>query len=259
MSGPWDGLGVEAVLLDADDTLYDTRTAMHRAGAAAAQALWPDADPDRLARAGVRFRDDPEGHFAAYTRGETEFDEMRRARLDELAAWLDRRPEGDWWDAFEDAYEPAFLATLEAFEDVRPAVAALRATGLAVGVLTNSSGDYTRAKLAAARLEDLFDVVCSRDTLGFGKPDARAFHEASRRLGAPPARTLYVGDEVSTDPLGAADAGLPAAWLVRDGEPDERGLRLVEARKVPVVRSLAEIPDLLVGDAVRFGPGERAR
>ena len=45
--------GVEGVLLDADDTLYDTRSAMHRAGAQAAATLWPDADPERAARAVV--------------------------------------------------------------------------------------------------------------------------------------------------------------------------------------------------------------
>ncbi len=253
------GLGVEAVLLDADDTLYDTRSAMHAAGAAAAAAVWPGADPERLAVAGVRFRDDPEGHFTAYARGEIEFDEMRRARVTELAAWLDQRGNGDWWEAFDDRYEPAFLAAMTGFDDVRPAVAALRTAGVSVGVLTNASAEYTRAKLAATRLEDLFDVVCSRDTLGFGKPDARAFLEACRRLGSEPARTLYVGDELATDPLGAADAGLQAAWLVREPEPDERSLRLVEARKIPVIRSLSEVPGLLEVDAGRFGPGERGR
>ncbi|MGG5258484.1 HAD-IA family hydrolase [Phycicoccus avicenniae] len=232
---------LEAVLLDADDTLYDTRTAMHRAGASASTALWPDADPERLAGAGVRFRDDPEGHFAAYARGEVEFAEMRRARLAELATWLGRSHDAAALGAFDDAYEPAFLAAMEAFDDVRPAVRALREAGVSVGVLTNSSKEYTRAKLAASGLEDLFDVVCSRDTLGFGKPDARAFHEACRRLGSEPSATLYVGDEVATDPIGAADAGLAAAWLVRDGVPDEGSRRIVEGRGIPVVRSLGEL------------------
>ncbi len=243
MTAAWDGLGVEAVLLDADDTLYDTRTAMHRAGAAAATRVWPDADPERLAAAGVRFRDDPQGHFAAYTRGETDFAQMRRARLGELAAWLGQ-PDGEWSAPFDAAYEPAFLDALEAFDDVRPAVGSLRDQGVLVGVLTNSAGDYTQAKLRAAGLEDLFDVVCSRDTLGFGKPDARAFHEAARRLGADPSRTAYVGDELTTDPLGAVGAGMPAAWLVRDGEPGEQERLLVAQHGVPVVRSLREIAGL---------------
>ncbi|MBR7744524.1 HAD family hydrolase [Phycicoccus sp. BSK3Z-2] len=241
------GPEVQAVLLDADDTVYDTRSAMHAAGAAAAAALWPDADPDRLADAGVRFRSDPEGHFTAYTRGEIEFDEMRRARVTELAHWLDQPVDRDWWDAFEEHYEHRFLGGLRAFDDVRPTVTALRGQGVAVGVLTNSSAEYTGRKMRACGLGDLFDVVCTRDTLGYGKPDERAYVEACHRLGADPARTLYVGDELSNDPLGASDAGLRAAWLVRDGAPDERGLRLVRARGIPVVTGLEGVVDLVAG------------
>ena len=246
--------GVTGVLLDADDTLYDTRSAMHRAGARAAAALWPHADPERSQRAGIRFRDDPEGHFAAYTRGEVEFAEMRRARIAELATWLDQDVDDDLWDAFEAAYEPAFLGALAAFDDVVPTLDALRSRGCVVGVLTNSSGAYTTRKLAAAGLAGRFEVVCSRDTLGFGKPDPRAFHEACRRLGTDPARTAYVGDELRTDPLGAADAGMPAAWLVRDGAPDASGSNLAAARGLPVVAGLGEVLALVAGD---LGAGER--
>lgn len=247
------------VLLDADDTLYDTRAAMHAAGAEVAAELWPHADPSRVARAGVRFRDDPEGHFAAYTRGEKEYDEMRRARVAELAAWLGQPGEERWSGRFDARYEPAFLGALTAFDDVRPAVEELRAAGLAVGVLTNSSAAYTEAKMRAAGLHGLFDVVCTRDTLGFGKPDARAFHAACERLGTAPEATLYVGDEVVNDPLGALDAGLPAAWLVRDGEPDPRDAHRLAGRAVPVITSLNEVPGLVARAGVRFGVGESAR
>lgn len=231
---------VLGVLLDADDTLYDTRSAMHVAGAVAAGTLWPAADPERVAQAGVRFRDDPEGWFAAYTRGEIEFDEMRVRRIEEIGRWLEVddlvSP-----DEFFVLYEPAFHEALVGFADVRPAVEAWRDAGLVVGVLTNSSGAYTATKLAAAGLDGLFDVICSRDTLGFGKPDRRAFHEACRRLGTPPEVTLYVGDELHTDPLGAAAAGMPSAWLVRDGHVAEAGRTAVAAHGIPVVRALDEL------------------
>ncbi|EAP97682.1 putative hydrolase [Janibacter sp. HTCC2649] len=231
---------VTGVLFDADDTLYDTRAAMHVAGAVAAGRLWPSADPDRVAAAGVRFRDDPEGWFAAYTRGELEFDEMRQRRIAEIGRWLEGG-ETVSPEAFFAIYEPAFHEALQGFDDVRPAVSALQAAGLAVGVLTNSSGDYTTTKLAAAGLDGVFDVICSRDTLGFGKPDARAFHEACRRIGTSPEATLYVGDELHTDPLGAAGAGMPAAWLVRDGHVAEEGRKAVAARGIPVVPGLDEV------------------
>lgn len=249
---------IRAVLLDADDTLYDTRTAMHAAGAVAASAAWPDADPGRLARAGVRFRDDPDGHFARYTRGEIEFDQMRRLRVASLAAWLGDEAAG-WSATFDEHYEPAFLGALRAFPDVRPAVQRLRSAGVLVGVLTNSSTRYTEAKMRAAALDGLFDAVCTRDTLGVGKPDARAFHEACRRLGTAPAATLYVGDEVANDAVGATDAGMPAAWLVRDGTPDGAGLRLLAGRGVPVIAFLADVAGLVAGGSPRFGVGGAAR
>jgi putative hydrolase of the HAD superfamily len=232
---------VDGVLLDADDTLYDTRSAMHAAGATAAAALWPDADPERVRRAGERFRDDPGGHFHAYARGELEFGAMRRARVADLARWLGQPVDDGLWGAFEAVYEPAFLAAMASFDDVRPAVTALRASGLAVGVLTNSSGTYTDLKMRASGLEGLFEVVCTRDTLGFGKPDPRAFREACRRLATPPGRTLYVGDDLETDPLAAVDAGMPAAWLVRGGTPDPDAARRAGERGVPAVASLADV------------------
>jgi putative hydrolase of the HAD superfamily len=236
---------LEGVLLDADDTLYDTRSAMHAAGAIAAQELWPDADPDRVRRAGLRFRDDPEGHFGAYARGEVEFDEMRRARVAGLARWLGQPVHDGLWSDFEASYEPAFLSRMRAFDDVRPAVATLRRAGLVVGVLTNSSHRYTEHKMQAAGLSGLFDVVCSRDTLGVGKPDPRAFHEACHRLGTEPARTLYVGDDLVTDPIGAVDAGLPAAWLVRGSAAEPEGAAQARIRGIPVVRELTDLTSLV--------------
>lgn len=95
--------------------------------------------------------------------------------------------------------------------------------------------------MIASGPDGLFEVVCSTDTLGFGKPDSRAFHQACRRLGTEPAHTAYVGDELRTDPLGAADAGMPAAWLVRVGVPDGAGANLAAPRGVLVITDLREV------------------
>lgn len=238
---------VRAVLLDVDDTLIDTRAAMHAAGAAGAAAAWPQADPERIGLAGKRFRDDPEGHFAAYTRGEMAFAAMREARIGEVARWLGVR---DWEGSagvFLAAYDRVFMDCLRAFPDARACVESLRATGIAVGLLTNSGADYTVAKLARTGLAGLTEVVCTRDTLGIGKPDARAFHEACRQLDSAPEVTGYVGDEWVPDARGAADAGLTPAWLVRDpGSADAARGRAGE-HGIPVIAGLDEVPGLCAG------------
>ena len=88
-------------------------------------------------------------------------------------------------------------------------------------------------------------LLVSLDTFGVGKPDPRVFLEACRLLGTDPAQTLYVGDELDTDGLGAVAAGLRWVWLDRPGA--RRGGIHLEDEKVAreagvaVVRSLAEL------------------
>ncbi|TNV42982.1 HAD family hydrolase, partial [Corallococcus exiguus] len=117
--------------------------------------------------------------------------------------------------------------------------------------VTNAPAEQQHAKIAAVGLADLLGTVVAVDSIGVGKPDARVFHEACRRVGADPGATLYVGDELDTDALGAAEAGLRGVWLDRPGRrrggphevtPD----RLARAREagVAVVGSLTELPDL---------------
>ncbi|MEI2777524.1 MAG: HAD family hydrolase [Tetrasphaera sp.] len=233
------------MLLDLDDTLIDTRTAMHAAGTYAAGRLWPGASPERLARSGERFRADPGRHFGAFTRGEVDFAEMRRRRIAELAAWLGQAEVSGQREAFEAAYEPEFTAGLRVFNDVAACLAALANCRLPVGVLTNSGADYTQRKLAETGLAPLLGTICTRDTLGIGKPDPRAFHEACRQLGTAPAQTLYVGDEWLPDALGAADAGLIAAWLVRDPDTlDDPSRERAAGRGIPILPDLLAVPAL---------------
>ena len=126
-------------------------------------------------------------------------------------------------------------------------------------ILTNSSQEYTRQKVVATGLAahlDL-DALCSRDCLGVGKPEPSVFVHACERMGSLVSEVLYVGDELAADALGAADAGLMSAWLVReDGDPAgevrptaERYAR-AEARGIPVIGSLREVPGLVgVGES----------
>jgi putative hydrolase of the HAD superfamily len=245
-----------ALLLDVDDTLIDTRVAMVAAGEAAAAVLWPRAGPAVHHAAGVRFQADPGDLFGRFTRGEMSFPEMRRARVADLMATFSLAAIDQVNDRFESAYAPAFASQMRRFDDVVPFVEAVSATGIPVGLLTNSSLAYTSQKLELTGLAGVFDVVVTRDTLGFGKPDVRAFHHACRLLGSAPRETLYVGDHLEIDAIGARNAGLGAVWLQRDqgegpdqtrsrdqgGTPDQTRAR---AHGIPVVTSLSQVQTLL--------------
>ena len=216
---------VRGVLLDIDDTLLGTREAMLHAAELASRDLWPGADPERLARAGLRFRGDPAGHFRAYTRGELDFAVMRQRRVGDLARWLGAHAGPDDARRWNEAYERRFAGALRAFDDALQALTACRDRGLATGLVTNSSAAYTAGKLALAGLadavEELTCAVVTKDTLGVGKPAPEVFHHACTLLGLEPHEVVYVGDELDVDTCAALRAGLAAAWLRRDGY--ERG------------------------------------
>jgi putative hydrolase of the HAD superfamily len=235
---------ITALLLDFDDTLIDTRAAMVAAGAVAVAQLWPEAGPELHHAAGVRFHGDPGGFFGRFTSGELSFAEMREARVADLVEVFSLKAVDDLIERFEDAYDPAFLASVRLFDDALPLVEAATTAGLAIGLLTNSASHYTQQKLEITGLESVFAIVATRDTLGFGKPDPRAFHHACELLGAAPNETLYIGDHIEIDAIAANAAGLYAVWLRRD-PGDLAGARLAHAHGIPVVSSLNEVVALL--------------
>jgi len=108
-----------------------------------------------------------------------------------------------------------------------------------------SNFDYTPTALGileAAGVRDLFAAVVVSDEVGWRKPHPDIFAAALQRTGAEPGRTLFVGDRVDIDVVGAHWAGMDAAWLNPGGEagpPDAAPPRYV-------IRDLAEV-EAIVG------------
>ncbi len=240
---------IDGVLFDVDDTLVDTRRAFGRAISAAAQVWLPDLPETRHVEVLEHWRSDPNGHFRSYTRGEIDFETQRRRRADDVQAAFGGAPfedhtYGEWlelfWGTFTGSFEP--------HAEARGVVDALLRAGVRVGALTNAARDLQVAKLARTGFPDV-PVLVAVDTLGFGKPDPRAFVEACRRLGTEPSRTAYVGDELEVDAIGAAAAGLVGIWLdrpeARRGGAWAEDEALARDAGVHVIRSLDELIGVL--------------
>lgn len=247
--------GVRGVLLDADGTLWDSTEAMHVAGAAAARAVWPELDERASREAAVHFRSDPAGHFRAFVAGEHSFDEMRLLRLRDVARAFGLMWSDDHTTTFERTYQPHFDAALAAYDDTAPLLEWLVAQGIPTRVLTNSSQEYTAAKITSAGLGALAGRVCSRDCIGVGKPDPAVYLHACAQLGFDPQDVLIVGDEWATDVWGSSEAGLRSVWLRRtevealaEEVPVAERLALAAERDIPIVSSLAQVPGLIRGE-----------
>lgn len=227
------------VLFDIDDTLVDTMAAFDSALRAVAAVHLPPLGQDGHEAVLAQWRADPSGHYRSYTRGELTFHQQRHRRVDELherfgGSRLDEPGYREWSEVFDAAFEAAWAA----FPESAPTVLALRAAGIAVGALSNATAATQQRKLAVAGLGEHVPLLVTLDTLGFGKPDPRVFHEACRRLGTRPERTVYVGDELDIDAAAATAAGLHGVWLDRRGV----GLPEQQAPAVTVLSSLAGLP-----------------
>ncbi|EML1597381.1 HAD-IA family hydrolase [Burkholderia cenocepacia] len=117
------------------------------------------------------------------------------------------------------AYDVFYAARnrVEFYEDALPALAWLSARFPLIAV-TNGNAD-----LRLTGGDEFFLTTLSARAFGFAKPEPEIFHAAADALDVRPAELLHVGDDFHLDIVGALNAGLQAAWVVRepraDGEP----------------------------------------
>jgi putative hydrolase of the HAD superfamily len=109
-------------------------------------------------------------------------------------------------------YEPVTRHThVEA--DLKPTLEAMRGAGLRLGVLSNTfvPGFVHDRHLEMEGLLEFFPVRVYSSEVGYRKPDRRIFEAALGRLGVAARETLFVGDLIKTDIVGARRMGMRTA------------------------------------------------
>mgnify|MGYP002280559696 CR=1 FL=1 len=139
-------------------------------------------------------------------------------------------------DAFEVFLEARHAVTL--YEDSLPLLRALQGR-VRVGALTNGN-----AEVARLGMDGYFDFALSAVELGAAKPSHLVFETAANRAGVAAAEIVHVGDDVHSDVIGAAQFGMQAVWLNRDGLAWPADVPRVPHHEVS---SLAELEGMLLG------------
>jgi 2-haloacid dehalogenase len=129
---------------------------------------------------------------------------------------------------------------LDAYPDAAPALAALRATGLATAILSNGEPAMLHAAVDAAGLGAALDAVLSVAPLRRYKPAAAVYQLACERFAAPPAAIAFVSSN-AWDAYGAARFGFRVFWVNRAGGPVEYGLD----QAATIIPGLAALPALV--------------
>ena len=118
----------------------------------------------------------------------------------------------------------------ELYDDVLPVLAELRATGLKLGLVSNTSRDLA-AFVEHFRLD--VDAWVSSGSHGKVKPSPLIFAAALELVGVHAADAVMVGDSVEDDVEGAGAAGIRALLLDRAGRYPDRADRIESLRELP--------------------------
>jgi HAD superfamily hydrolase (TIGR01662 family) len=129
----------------------------------------------------------------------------------------------------------------EMYEDVPEVLRALHASGLKIGLISNTDRSLTAFQTHFA-LEGLFSATVSSFHHGYMKPHRSIFETALRQVAAEPHEAVMVGDSLEADIEGARRLGMRAVLVSR---AESAGRVQVCPDDVPVIRSLRELPPLL--------------
>jgi HAD superfamily hydrolase (TIGR01509 family) len=201
--------------------------------------LYPDPEALRLARDTAW-----QACFGGAASAAYEPSEARDRELEERMMWqvLQQLDLGH-----PDLLQPLLAASKAVFQapgavrlypEVEDVLGRLRASGLALGIISNWSWDLPDY-VDLLGLAPYFDVVVGSSRAGCDKPHPDIFRQALRSLGVRPERAIHIGDSHSADVAGAQGAGMDALWLDRAGDGDHNDCR--------AIRDLTGVLDVVLG------------
>ena len=129
----------------------------------------------------------------------------------------------------------------EMYEDVPDVLRGLHASGLKIGLISNTQRSLTAFQTHFA-LEGIFSAAISSYDHGYMKPHPSIFEAALRLVGVSPHESVMVGDSVPADIAGARGMGMRAVLVSRSGHSAHHASCPSD---VPRITSLRELPDLL--------------
>ena len=170
----------------------------------------------------------------ALTGGSTPFNEM-------MEAAMRRRLRLAGSDEERAVAALELISTMPAYLEAPGALESLRARGLKLGVLAQTSAESADAVLRFAGLRDRLELVLSAQDSGTFKPDPRPYRMALEKTGVTGGEVCFVSTHW-WDVAGAKRAGLRTAWVAR------RERSLLDTVPAPdyTGRDLAEVAEAIV-------------
>ena len=193
-------MAINAILFDMDNTLTDFVNMKRHSTRAAAKAM---------IECGLKMDEEEcfkqlfETYWKEGIDGNSAFEAFIQAKLG--------KPNRKMLEAAIEAYEKERDQQLKLYPGVIETLAALKKSGLVLGIITDAPKVKAEARLKKLGLYGIFDVVVTFDDTGHHKPSDLPFKKALEQLGMPPEQVLMVGDSLERDVLGAQKMGIRGA------------------------------------------------
>ncbi|GAA0654001.1 haloacid dehalogenase type II [Salarchaeum japonicum] len=154
--------------------------------------------------------------------------------LDYALARHNETPSAATRDRILDAYD-----ALDPFPDALGALDALR-DEFELAVLSNGNPEMLDTLAATTGIDERVSHILSADAVSTFKPTPAVYEHAANELDRP-IEDCWLVSSNAWDVAGASNAGMNAAWVNRENDPEER----VGGRATVEVESLAALPDAL--------------
>lgn len=129
-------------------------------------------------------------------------------------------------------------------DDAIPTLAALKAQGYRLGMISNASDDANvQYQVDQWGFRPYFDFVITSAACGIRKPHPRIFQIALDYFKIQPEQAVMIGDTLSADVLGANQLGMYSIWITRRVELPPDGA--LDIQPQAIISNLKDLPVLL--------------
>ena len=129
-------------------------------------------------------------------------------------------------DALAQYFRERSTEKLRLFAEVSEMLAELRSRGCGVYLVSNAQASFTVRELDLLGLTPAFDGIILSSDVGVKKPSVEIFEIASKRFGIKTEDSVYVGNDMRDDILGATRAGIRTVYIETEQSGRYEGLTL---------------------------------